>query len=208
MSIASPGLDINGKNYKVMENLPVEEMQSYKARKFLMWLFVISSFMMFAALTSGFIVYTEGNIERGIKVLLPKAFIYSTVIIVISSLTMHMAYLSAKHLEFGKQKIYIMLTILLGIAFFFSQIEAWSVLYQSGAYFVNYNASQSFIYVFTGAHLLHIFGGILMLIYGLAGKLFNISQKRNMFRMEVTSIFWHFIDILWIYLYVFLLLNQ
>lgn len=191
-----------------MDQIPVEDLQSFKARKFLMWLFIISSFMMFAALTSGFIVYTEGNAERGIKVLLPKAFIYSTVIIIISSLTMHLAYLSGKRLEFGKQKLYTVLTIVLGIAFFFSQYGAWAVLTDAGAYFVNYNASQSFIYVFTGAHLLHIFAGIVMLIYSLVGKMRNIPQVRNLFRLEVTSIFWHFIDILWIYLYVFLLLNQ
>jgi len=137
-----------------MDQLPVEDMQSLKARKFLMWLFIISSFMMFAALTSGFIVYTEGNAERGIKVLLPKAFIYSTIIIIISSLTMHLAFLSGKKLDFGKQKLYTVLTILLGIAFFISQYSAWSILTNAGAYFVNYNASQSFIYVFTGAPLI------------------------------------------------------
>jgi cytochrome c oxidase subunit 3 len=191
-----------------MDKLPVDDVQNFKARKFLMWLFIISSFMMFAALTSGFIVYTEGNAERGIKVLLPKAFMYSTVIIIISSITMHLAYLSAKKLEFGKQKLYTIITILLGIAFFFSQYSAWKVLTEAGAFFVNYNASQSFIYVFTGAHLLHIFGGILMLLYSLIGKVRNIPQVRNLFRVEVTSLFWHFIDILWIYLYVFLLLNQ
>lgn len=191
-----------------MDQLPIQDMQSLKARKFLMWLFVISSFMMFAALTSGFIVYTEGNAERGIKVLLPKAFIYSTIIIFVSSITMHMAYLSGKKLDFGKQKLYTVLTIILGVAFFVSQYSAWAVLTASGAYFVNYNASQSFIYVFTGAHLLHIFAGIIMLIYSLIGKMKDIPQVRNLFRLEVTSIFWHFIDILWIYLYVFLLLNQ
>ena len=191
-----------------MDQLPIQDMQSLKARKFLMWLFVISSFMMFAALTSGFIVYTEGNAERGIKVLLPKAFIYSSIIILLSSVTMHLAYLSGRKLDFSKQKLYTVLTILLGIAFFFSQYNAWSVLTEAGAFFVNYNASQSFIYVFTGAHLLHIFAGIIMLIYSLVGKIRNIPQVRNLFRLEVTSIFWHFIDILWIYLYVFLLLNQ
>ena len=191
-----------------MDQLPIQDMQSLKARKFLMWLFVISSFMMFAALTSGFIVYTEGNAERGIKVLLPKAFIYSSIIILLSSLTMHLAYLAGRKLDFSKQKLYTVLTILLGIAFFFSQYNAWSVLTEAGAFFVNYNASQSFIYVFTGVHLLHIFAGIIMLIYSLVGKIRNIPQVRNLFRLEVTSIFWHFIDILWIYLYVFLLLNQ
>jgi cytochrome c oxidase subunit 3 len=191
-----------------MDHLPIQDMQSLKAKKFLMWLFVISSFMMFAALTSGFIVYTEGNAERGIKVLLPKAFIYSTIIIILSSITMHLAYLSGKKLDFSKQKLYSIFTILLGVAFFFSQYSAWAVLTEAGAFFVNYNASQSFIYVFTGAHLLHIVAGIIMLIYSLTGKMRNIPQTRNLFRLEVTSIFWHFIDILWIYLYVFLLLNQ
>ena len=191
-----------------IKNVQVEDRQNFKARKFLMWLFIISSFMMFAALTSGFIVYTEGNVERGIKVLIPKAFMYSSIIIVLSSLTMHMAYLSAQKLQFSRQKLFIVLTILLALAFSYSQYSGWKVLYGSGAYFVNNNASQSFIYVFTGEHLLHIVAGICMLIYALIGKIRNIPQVRNIFRMEVTSIFWHFIDILWIYLYVFLLLNQ
>lgn len=182
--------------------------QNLKARKFLMWLFIISSFMMFAALTSGFIVYTAGSAERGIKVLLPNAFMISTVIIIISSLTMHLAYLSAKRLQFAKQKLYLVLTIVLGLAFFICQYYAWVVLYNAGVTFVNFNASQSFIYVFTGAHLLHIIVGVLMLVYALWGVSKNIPQVRNLFRLEVTSIFWHFIDILWIYLYVFLLLNQ
>ena len=191
-----------------IKNVQVEDRQNFKARKFLMWLFIISSFMMFAALTSGFIVYTEGSPERGIKVLLPKAFMYSSIIIVLSSLTMHLAYLSAQKLQFGKQKLFIGITILLALGFSYSQFSAWKVLSESGAYFVNYNGSQSFIYVFSGAHLLHILAGISMLIYALVGKIRNIPQVRNIFRMEVTSIFWHFIDILWIYLYVFLLLNQ
>ena len=191
-----------------MENLQVEDRLNLKAKKFLMWLFIIASFMMFAALTSGFIVYTEGNAERGIKVLLPNAFMYSSVIIVLSSLTAHMAYLSAKGLQLAKQKLYIGITILLGIAFFYSQYQAWQALFDSGAYFVNYNASQSFIYVFIGAHLIHVLVGLFFLIYALLGVFRNIPPVRNLFRMEIASIFWHFLDILWIYLYVFLLLNQ
>lgn len=193
----------------MMANIPFkQDMQNLKARKFMMWLFIITSFMMFAALTSGFIVYTAGSAERGIKVILPQAFRYSTAVIIISSFTMHAAYLSAKKLQFNKEKLYLILTILLGIAFFVIQLYTWRLLTSQGVYFVNYNASQSFIYVFTGAHLFHIFVGICMLIYTLYGKMKNIPQVRNLFRLELTSIFWHFIDILWIYLYVFLLLNQ
>ena len=182
--------------------------QNLRAKKFLLWLFIISSFMMFAALTSGFIVYTAGSAERGIKIILPQAFKFSSVVIIFSSLTMHMAYLSGKHLQFNKQKIYLSLTILLGFLFIFLQLSAWQTLTEQGAYFVNYNASQSFIYIFSGAHLLHIVAGIIMLFFALVGVFNNIPQVRNIFRLELSSIFWHFIDILWIYLYVFLLLSQ
>jgi cytochrome c oxidase subunit 3 len=186
----------------------VEDKQNLKAKKFLVWLLIISSFMIFAGLTSGYIVYTAGSPDRGLKTLLPDAFKFSTAIIIISSITMHMAYLSAKKLQFNKQKLFLFATIILGVAFMAVQYHAWQVLIRQGVYFVNYNASQSFIYVFTGFHMIHIIGGIAMLISALSGTYKNIGQVRNLFRLEVTSIFWHFIDILWIYLYVFLLLNQ
>ena len=193
-----------------MKNNPtdIEDKQNLKARKFLVWLFIISSFMIFAGLTSGYIVYTAGSPDRGLKTLLPDAFKYSTAIIIISSLTMHLAYRSAKRLQFSKQKMFLVATIILGLVFMAVQYYAWQVLIGQGVYFVNYNASQSFIYVFTGFHMVHILAGILMLVNSLSGVMKNISQVRNLFRLEVTSIFWHFIDILWIYLYVFLLLNQ
>jgi len=186
----------------------VEDKQNLKARKFLVWLFIISSFMIFAGLTSGFIVYTAGSPDRGLKTILPQAFKYSTAIIILSSITMHLAYSSAKRLRFDMQKLYLAATIILGMLFMVFQFDAWQVLTRQGVYFVNYNASQSFIYVFTGFHMLHIVAGLLMLVNSLTGVFKNIGQVRNLFRLETTSIFWHFIDILWIYLYVFLLLNQ
>jgi cytochrome c oxidase subunit III len=185
-----------------------QDKQNLKAKKFLVWLFIVASVMMFAALTSGFIVYTAGSAERGLKVILPQSFKYSSVVIILSSVTMHFAYLSAKRLQFNKQKIYLVATLLLGFLFAILQFSAMKTLTEQGAYFVNYNASQSFIYVFIGAHLLHIFAGMIMLLFALSGVFKNIPQVRNIFRLEVSSTFWHFIDILWIYLYVFLLLNQ
>lgn len=181
---------------------------NFKAKKFLVWLFVISSFMLFAALTSGFIVYTGGSVARGLKIILPQAFKLSTLLIVLSSITMHMAYLSAKRLQLKQQKMYLLLTMGLGIGFFVLQLSAWQTLIGQGIYFVNPNASQSFIYVFTGAHLVHVFAGLMIILTAWLGALKNIPQANNLFRLETASIFWHFIDILWIYLYVFLLLNQ
>ncbi len=185
-----------------------EELTQQKAKKFNLWLGMIGMFMMFAALSSGFIVYTAGGIDRGIKTLLPDAFIYSTVIIVLSSVTMQWALSAAKRTDFNKQKLLLIATIALGIGFFAMQVHAWGILSERGVVFVNSNASQSFIYVFTGMHLAHIIAGILVLARALVGRMLNISQVRNVFRMDLAALFWHFLGILWIYIYVFLLLNQ
>lgn len=177
-------------------------------KKFNMWLFIIASFMLFAALTSGFIVYTGGNPSRGIKVILPQVFVYSTLIIVLSSLSMYLAQRSARLLQFGKQKLWLGVTIVLGLAFFGMQLYGWTVLVKIGVYFINPNASQSFIYIFTGAHLLHIFAGLILLGNALLTVIRNRPQVTNIYRMEMASLFWHFVDLVWIYLYIFLLLNQ
>ena len=185
-----------------------EELTQQKAKKFNLWLGMIGMFMMFAALSSGFIVYTAGGIDRGIKTLLPDAFIYSTVLIVLSSVTMQLAYGAARKTAFSKQKLLLIATILLGIGFFVMQVHAWGILSDRGVVFVNTNASQSFIYVFTGMHLAHIIAGILVLVRALIGRMRNIAQVKNVFRMDLAALFWHFLGILWIYIYVFLLLNQ
>jgi cytochrome c oxidase subunit III len=191
-----------------MKNSFEQDRVNLRPKKFLMWLFIITSFMLFAALTSGFIVYTAGDPSRGIKMILPSVFNYSTLAIILSSITMHLAYKSAKELNTSSQRLYLLLTLVLGIIFFILQVTAWKSFIASGVYFVNPNASQSFLYVLTGTHLLHVVGGLAVVFNAYRGSVKNIVQYRNLFKMELASIFWHFLDILWIYLYVFLLLNQ
>ncbi|MBD1424838.1 cytochrome c oxidase subunit 3 [Sphingobacterium arenae] len=191
------------------EDYTMEEvLQSRKAKKFNLWLGMIGMFMMFAALSSGFIVYTASGVDKGIKTILPNTFIYSTIVIVVSSLILHLGYRATKLEQLGKQKLFLLLTIVLGVVFFVLQLDAWSVLTERGVYFVNNNASQSFIYVFTGMHLAHIIAGLIVLVRCLWGALKPIPFPDNLFRMNLAAIFWHFLDLLWIYIYVFLLLNQ
>jgi len=184
-----------------------EDRQALGPKKFNMWIFIFTSFMFFAALTSGFIVYSGGK-GHGMNLTLPNAFNYSTACIILSSITMFLASMAAKGLQFGKQRLYLGLTLILGILFFIIQVYGWSQLINMGVYFVNNNASQSFIYVFTGTHLVHIIAGLLLLANTLWRSYKNVPQVKNLFGMEMSAIFWHFIDIIWIYLYVFLLLNQ
>ncbi len=185
-----------------------EVLQSRKAKKFNLWLGMIGMFMMFAALSSGFIVYTASGVDKGIKTILPVAFTYSTIVLLVSSLTLHLAYRAVKASQFAKQRLFLLLTIALGLVFFAMQLHAWSVFAERGIYFVNNNASQSFIYVFTGLHLAHIIAGLIVLVRCFLGALKPIPYPNNQFRMNLAIIFWHFLDLLWIYIYVFLLLNQ
>jgi len=185
-----------------------EDRVNLGAKKFNMWLFIFTSFMFFAALSSGFIVYSGGK-GHGLDVILPHAFRYSTVVIILSSITLYLASKAAKQLQFAKQRLFLWVTFFLGVAFLVIQIYAWYILtYKMGVYFVNPNASRTFIYVFSGMHLLHIIAALLVLLNVIKATYRNIPQVRNLFKMEMLSIFWHFLDIMWIYLYVFLLLNQ
>jgi len=184
-----------------------EKLVQRKAQKFNLWLGMLGMFMMFAALSSGFIVYTASGVDKGIKTLLPNALLYSTMVIVVSSLTMFLAHRAAKNGEASKQRLFLLATFILGVVFFALQVHAWNVLIDRGVYFVNNNASQSFIYVFIWMHLAHIIAGLIVLIGAILG-INKLPKDGNLFRMDLASIFWHFLDLLWIYIYVFLLLNQ
>ena len=185
-----------------------EDRLNLGARKFNMWIFIFTSFMLFAAFTSGFIVYS-GSKGHGLDVILPQAFRYSTIVIILSSISLFIASKAAKQLQFAKQRLFLWLTFFLGVAFFAIQIYAWYILaYKMQVYFVNPNASRSFIYVFSGIHLIHVFAGLLVLLNTIKATYRNTPQVMNLFKMEMASIFWHFLDIMWIYLYVFLLLKQ
>src|SRR3546814_11888705 len=106
---------------------------------------MIGMFMMFASLSSVFIVYTAGGVDRGIKTILPDAFIYSTLLIVASSVPMQLAYTAAKKTRFAQQKIMLLATPLLGIGFFAIQVYALGILPSRGVVLGNNHASQSFI---------------------------------------------------------------
>lgn len=192
----------------MMAQIQHEDKLNLSAKKFNMWIFIFTSFMFFAALTSGFIVYIGGRGGKALEMQLPSAFMFSTGIIILSSATFHMASLAAKKLQFQKQRLFLWLTVVLGVAFLAIQIIGWNQLVNAQAFLVNTNASISFVYIFTGTHLLHIIAGLALLGYALYVSYSNKPQVKNLYNMQMSSIFWHFVDIIWIYLYVFLLLNQ
>jgi cytochrome c oxidase subunit 3 len=191
----------------MMAQIQKEDKYNMAPKKFNMWIFIFTSFMLFAAFTSGFIVYSGGK-AHAINIILPKSLLVSTVVILLSSVSLFVASKAVKRLDFNKQRRFLWITLFFGLLFFGLQLYACSILIKMGVYFINPNAAQSFIYVFIVIHLVHIIAALLLLINTLWGSYKNIPQVKNQFKMEMTSIFWHFLDIVWIYLYVFLLLNQ
>lgn len=178
------------------------EVLSMDPLKFMVWLFLLASVMLFASQTSAYLVKrAEGN---WLEFTVPAIFTYSTVVLVISSITMHWAYVEAKKNNFSQLKLAVGITFVLGLLFMVMQVIGWGDLVDKNVYFVG-NLAGSFFYVFTFLHLVHLVFGLIALLNTLwASTKMKVHSKR-LRRIEICATVWHFLDILWIYLFVFLL---
>lgn len=175
-----------------------------KTAKPLLYIGIISIVMLFAGLTSAYVVRADNG--NWLVFQLPNIAIMSTAIIVTSSLTMLMTQRAIKQGNLRLTSIGLFLTLALGIAFFFTQIEAWKQLTAQGVYFVGKyaNASGSFLYFIALVHLLHMAGGVIALIVSLTKSLLKKYSAADYLGIELTAIYWHFLDLLWVYLFLFL----
>lgn len=174
-------------------------------KKFALWLFIVSIIMLFAALTSAYIVkQADGN---WLSFKLPGIFAVNTIIIAVSSLTMHLAYLAAKKDALERIKWLLFATVILGSIFLVGQYVSWAELVKNDVYFVSNYASGSFIYVFTGLHALHLVSGIIFLLITVVSAFRMKIHSKNLVQIEMCMTYWHFLGGLWVYLYVFLLFN-
>jgi cytochrome c oxidase subunit 3 len=178
---------------------------SMEPKKFGMWLFLVSVVMIFASLTSAYIVRKgDGN---WLEFELPPIFWVTSGILLLSSVTMHIAYLSAKKDDLVLMRLFLLITTLLGFVFLVTQYYAWVYLVKINVYFVG-NPSGSFVYVLTGLHAAHLISALLYLfVMTWKGFTYKIHSK-NLLGIELCATYWHFLDVLWIYLFVFLLLNH
>lgn len=182
--------------------------QSMQPKKFALWLFIVSVMMLFGAWTSAYIVKRG---EPGWSSLeLPVQFWLNTGLIILSSATMMWAHRSAKKDNLETTRIALGITTLLGIAFLIGQWLAWQKMVEMNYYFAGSgsNSSSSFIYVLTGFHGLHIVSGVVFLLLVLGATFQYKVHSKNMLKMELCSTYWHFLGGLWLYLFVFLLLNR
>ncbi len=174
-------------------------------KKFAMWLFIATVFMLFMSLTSAYIVrQADGNwtfFE------LPSLFWMTTVIILLSSVTMQWAYFAAKKDNQQTAQLMMILTAVLGTAFLVGQFYGWKELVFNKVYLVG-NPSGSFVYVLTGLHGLHIISALIYVLIILVAVVRGKVHSRRMSGIEMCATYWHFLGVLWLYLFVFLLLYR
>ena len=175
-----------------------------RTAKPLLWIGIVSIVMLFAGLTSAYVVRADNG--SWLIFSLPDISIVSTAIIITSSLTMLLAQQAIKKDNRRLTAIALFLTLALGFAFFYTQIEGWEQLTRQGVYFIgkDSNAAGSFLYLIALMHLLHMIGGLIALTVSLTKTLLKKYSAADYLGIELTAIYWHFLDVLWVYLFLFL----
>lgn len=175
-----------------------------KASKPLLWVGIISITMMFAGLTSGYVVRADNG--NWLIFNLPNAFYLSTAVIITSSITLFFALQMAKKDNKKGTILGLLVTFVLGLVFTYSQFVGYGELMDKHIFFAgkSANASGSFLYVLTFMHLLHLFVGLIVVLITLKNSIKGRYTSQNTLGLELCSIYWHFLDILWVYLFLFL----
>lgn len=189
-------------NEQVPQQAPTRKVNP---KKFAMWFAIGSITLTFAGFTSAYLVRQGQGMWEQFTI--PSIFYYSTAVILISSLTYFLGLKAFKAAAYPKYNTWMWLTFALGVAFMILQVMGFQSLYNQNIR-INGNVSNSFFFVIAGAHLLHILGGVIALLVVLIRNAVIAVEKRKALGLELLGTYWHFIDILWLYLIVFLMLNR
>ncbi len=176
------------------------------------WVFLASEIMLFGGLFSAYvflrIAAPEGDFDYwGSKLSVPKAT-FNTLVLILSSVTMVMAWASLKLREFDKYKMYLGITILCALAFLFVKYFEYTGKFHHGIY----PSSSTFMGIYftlTGLHVLHIIGGVAVLLFywsPVADRMYKEDPELLANRIEITGLYWHFVDLVWIFLFPILYL--
>lgn len=187
----------------MMATVSEQQRKRLHPHKFALWVGMASILMMFAGFTSAYIV--KRNDSNWIEFKLPPIFWVSTLIILLSSLTIQLAIKAFKMRNMAKYRTLITVTAVLGVLFVISQWFGFKYLQDHGVKLIgsNSNASGSFLGVITGVHMLHVLAGVIVLLI-MFFKAFNSRFKNySSVPIEVAGTYWHFVDGIWIYLFIF-----
>lgn len=190
-----------------MEVATINRRNKINPQKFALWAAMASIMMMFGAFTSAYIVKQAGG--NWLEFSLPDVFYVSTLVMILSGVFVQLSFNSFKSARYNQYRNYLIAGLAGGILFIVFQYLGWSALFEKGVDLKG-NVSGSFLYLITGVHALHVLGGIAALTVALIHSMtlkFNVTQKR-IDRFELVVHYWHFVDILWIYLLIFLMFKK
>jgi len=182
-----------------------QQEKEIRSKKMMLWFGIGSLIMTFAGLTSAFIVSRKREDWLN-EFELPQAFLISVFVIVISSITMILAKRAMKQNNRSQTTVFLVVTFVLGLFFIFNQFQGFSQFVAQGYNFTGptSNVTVSFIYVIAVVHIAHVVGGLISLLVVIYQHLNKKYTSKNMLGIELAAHFWHFIDILWVCLFLFL----
>ncbi|TAF54618.1 MAG: heme-copper oxidase subunit III [Sphingobacteriia bacterium] len=186
-----------------MTTVQAKKPQRIHPHKFTLWVALGSIIMMFAAMTSAYIV--KKNQSSWLEFELPLVFWYSTGVILLSSVTMHLSQKAFKAREMVRYRSLLTTTALLGLIFLVLQYVGFADLQARQIALVGNksNSAASFLFVITALHMVHVLGGVVALAV-IFGRAFSSRQKNySSMPLDLVGTYWHFVDALWVYLFVF-----
>ncbi len=176
-----------------------------RSKKTMMWFAMISMAMVFAGLTSAYVV-SKTRKDWATDLVFPNAFVYSILVIIASSVTFYLVKKAIENDKRGLATILLLSTLALGIVFVVLQFEGFEDIMSQGYHFTGptSNIVSTFMFIIVVTHLAHIVGGLLVLlvvIYNHFKQKYKVGQTLG---LELGAMYWHFVDFLWVYLFLFL----
>lgn len=192
---------------KIQSTMTLEEhkKRSDRSYKLLLLFAMVSMTMMFAGLTSAFVI-SKSRADWLQNFVMPTPFFISTAVIIACSVTFHLAKKAIQKDNRGNTTLFLLATLVLGLAFVFLQFQGFDAVIKQGYYFTGSesNITTTFLYVVTITHLAHLAGGLISLLIIIYNHFKQKYNSRQTLGIELGAMYWHFLDLLWVYLFLFL----
>lgn len=179
-----------------------------RSKKMMLWFGIGSLIMSFSALISAFIVSSKQRVDKDwlSNYELPEAFLISVFVILMSSITFILAKRALKQNNLRMTALWLLVTLVLGVVFIFNQLEGFKQIIEAGYNFTGptSNITMSYIYLIAVVHIGHVIAGLISIIVVIYNHFKQKYNANNMLGLELSANFWHFVDILWLVLFLFL----
>jgi len=179
--------------------------KSIRAKKMMLWFGIVSLIMSFAGWTSAYVVSSSRE-DWSVDLLLPDIFLLSAIVIIVSSFTLILAKRALKNNNRQLTTVFLVCTLVLGILFISIQVIGFGQMRELGYNFTGpiSNPKASFIFLIISAHILHVAVGLICLLVVIYNHFKQRYSSHKMLGFELAATFWHFVDFLWLYLFLFL----